>query len=185
MKVTKVGVFLNSGEGVRDAIHCAITPVVSDDEESFPGEHVGIKDGNRISRNYTPKVGIIDPFLVGRIYKGNEIYLFVYPGTITSLTHYWEHPAFTPTVNASLEAVKQRAVEWMHWFAAQIGLEYDEVIKACNDVSEGGLKYVFQGSNEPDACYKYREEMWQNFEIITGNRIDAEDKADSAFTCNC
>jgi len=180
MKVTKVGVFLNAGEGVRDAIHCAITPVIADDLESFPGEHVGIKDGNRISREYLPKVGIIDPFLVGRVYKNNEVYLFVYPGTITSLTHYWEHPAFKPTVAVSLEAVKARATEWMHWFAAQVGVTYDEVIAACNDVSEGGPGHILP-YDTPDAADKYRAEMWANFEIITGVVVDPSDKNDAAF----
>lgn len=78
----------------RDAIHLAVEPVVAA-EKLFPGQDVGIDsaDGKATARA-AKLVGIVDPFLKGPVYPDQRFLLVVYPRTITSLRHVWEHPDF-------------------------------------------------------------------------------------------
>ena len=82
-------------EQQRDAIHIAVVPVIAR-EQLEPGEHVGIaqRDGQNIwIAKYTFKnVGVVDPFLTSAVLPGQHCWLFLYPGSITSLRHDWTHP---------------------------------------------------------------------------------------------
>jgi hypothetical protein len=73
----------------RDAVHVAIVPTVAS-EKLFPGQHVGA-DG---ARSIAGAVGIVDPYLRHPVEKGQTFFLFLYPGSVTSLRHVWTHPAF-------------------------------------------------------------------------------------------
>ena len=78
----------------RDAIHLAVEPVFAG-EQLFPGQHIGVIDGQAYATNVNlKKVGIVDPFLTGGIPKGAKFLLVVFPRQITSLRHVWEHPDF-------------------------------------------------------------------------------------------
>lgn len=77
---------------VRDAVHVAIISV-GVKERVFPGQHVGMTN-ELADPGATRRVGIIDPFLPGSVFPGEQCLLFLYPGTITSLHHHWEHPEF-------------------------------------------------------------------------------------------
>jgi hypothetical protein len=74
----KVGTIL-SGPAPRDAIHVAVMPMIAV-RDMVPGERLAN--------------GIVDPFLPRMVSAGQWFYLFLFPNTITSLTHDWEHPAF-------------------------------------------------------------------------------------------
>jgi hypothetical protein len=82
----------------RDAIHIAVEPVQAS-EELWPGHHVAwhdrrkrqVKHANRSA----PGIGIVDPFLTGKVAAGQWFWLLVYPRQITSLRHVWEHPSFS------------------------------------------------------------------------------------------
>ena len=76
----------------RDAVHIAVAPVVAG-VDLEPGQHVGLfQDGT--AKPLNPHIGIVDPFYKGRINRGQKFWLFLYPGTVTSLRHVWTHPAF-------------------------------------------------------------------------------------------
>lgn len=79
----------------RDAIHIAVAPVEAG-YDLQPGEHVGIEHGKAVSHVET--IGIVDPFYKGTVHRGERFWLFLYPGTITSLRHVWTHPAFQTTL---------------------------------------------------------------------------------------
>ena len=89
----------------RDAIHIAIAPVTAADRLA-PGQHVGLVQEGKLElvgpcdRN----IGIVDPFLPREVEAGQRFWLFLYPGTITSLRHVWTHPVFT----AAAAAVKEK-----------------------------------------------------------------------------
>jgi hypothetical protein len=86
---------LQPGEGHKDAIHVPIVPVVAS-ERLAPGQHVGLvsPDNSRLVGPCEEPLGIVNPFLTEPVEAGTEFWLFVYPGTIASLYHVWQHPAF-------------------------------------------------------------------------------------------
>lgn len=82
------------GDHYRDAIHIAVAPVVAECI-LMPGQHVGIIDKEAMTVGpCSDNIGIVDPFLVNPVQKGERFYLCLYPYTITSLRHEWTHPAF-------------------------------------------------------------------------------------------
>jgi hypothetical protein len=87
----KVGKVLDEGEGERDAIHVAITPVEAG-QDLARGQRVRIIDGLAYHVFGERGVGVVDPFLPEGVKRGQRFMLFVYPDTITSLHHEWEHP---------------------------------------------------------------------------------------------
>lgn len=85
----------------RDAVHVAIIPVVSD-QELAPGQHIAFDKGIDKVKSVPAcdGVGIVDPFLTGKVERGQRFYMCMYPGTTTSLRHVWTHPAITQAINA-------------------------------------------------------------------------------------
>jgi N-acyl-D-aspartate/D-glutamate deacylase len=77
---------------IRDAVHVAII-TTGVNVRCFPGQHVGVTAG-LADPDASVKVGIIDPFLKDSVFPGEVCFLWLYPGTITSLTHHWSHPSF-------------------------------------------------------------------------------------------
>ncbi len=86
---------LIEGEAGRDAVHIAVAPVTAG-EKLLPGERVTIQaDGRAIGLPTGSRgVGIVDPYLTAAVEEGQRFYLFLMPGTVTSLRHVWTHPAF-------------------------------------------------------------------------------------------
>jgi hypothetical protein len=65
----------------RDAIHVAVYPAVNVGKEPLqPGEWM--------------KDGVVDPFLAAPVMPGERYWLFLYPGSISSLRHVWSHKNF-------------------------------------------------------------------------------------------
>lgn len=67
------------GEAGRDAIHVPVLPMLAV-RVMQPGERL--------------KNGVVDPWLDEPIQPGQWYYLWIKPGTVTSLEHVWRHPAF-------------------------------------------------------------------------------------------
>ena len=90
---------LIEGDARRDAVHVAIAPVTAG-ETVHPGQHVGfLADGTVGDVDPRDRIGVIDPFLKNVVLSGWRCWLCLYPNTVTSLRHVWQHPAFktTPT----------------------------------------------------------------------------------------
>jgi hypothetical protein len=95
----KVGQLIGPDEK-RDCIHVAIAPVIATCILK-PGQLIGwddvMDDREHVTSLTTEPIGIVDPFLRDGVRTGDRFYMFLLPGTITSLRHMWTHPAFAPT----------------------------------------------------------------------------------------
>jgi hypothetical protein len=93
------GNLIDENERQRDAIHVAVAPVTAA-ERLVPGQHVGFVTADREHvgplESQENCLGIVDPFLLQPVEQGERFWLFLYPNSITSLRHYWTHPAFKP-----------------------------------------------------------------------------------------
>lgn len=107
-------------------------------------------------------------------------WLFLYPGSITSLRHDWTHSGL-PDESLSVEPVPHRptleAKAWIEKYAAGIGADYQEIMDAAaNWVSSG--EYLnhgprFEGEHLPEG-------FWTHYELITGKKGEG-----SFFSCSC
>ena len=94
----------------RDAIHIAVAPVVAG-ESLDPSERVYMKWGEAWSHHPLDRekvVGIVDPFLEVSIEKGQRFWLYLFPGSITSLRHDWTHPAFVTNPELAAHLAKKK-----------------------------------------------------------------------------
>jgi hypothetical protein len=88
----KVPVGQLAGPGAtRDAIHVAVLPVVAA-EAMDPGRKCGLYADGSAGKYPARVLGVVDPFLDAAVKPGETFYLFLIPGTVTSLRHAWTHP---------------------------------------------------------------------------------------------
>lgn len=90
-----LGELITNNERRRDAIHIAVAPVTAGCDLS-PGQDVGFIHENDLEKVGPSKnaIGIVDPFLKEPVLEGQRFWLFLYPGTVIGMRHYWKHPAF-------------------------------------------------------------------------------------------
>lgn len=79
MNEVKVGRPITDPAAGRDAVHVPVLPMIAT-RVMVPGEHL--------------TNGCVDPFLKSPVQPGERYYLWLFPGTVTSLRHVWTHPAF-------------------------------------------------------------------------------------------
>lgn len=93
----KVGQLITDGTRARDAIHVAIIPVTAN-SVLFPCQQIGLVESGGpdvvVDAGVANPIGIVDSFLAKDVQKGERFYLFLFPGTVTSLRHVWTHPVF-------------------------------------------------------------------------------------------
>lgn len=77
----------------RDAVHFAVVPVVAG-VDFRPGDRAIVIGDKAYPINSGAAIGIIDPFRKGEVFAGERAWLFLNPGSITSLRHTWTHPSF-------------------------------------------------------------------------------------------
>lgn len=192
----------------RDAIHLAVEPVVAG-EDLRPGEPVLLTDGIAFStRRYRPDrpvnepVGIVDPFIEGRVGKGDRFWLVVYPRQITSLRHVWTHPAFpeadVPGPAAAPTPKEQRRRESELWLRRFISTHdcpsYETLINAAtgrHELNRVPGKYHESWNKEGvlhftgyDAHGEIPPEFWDHVSIVAGRTIPQSERAQE-FSCSC
>lgn len=189
---------LIEGERHRDAIHVAIVPVDAG-ERLYAGQHVGVEDGVAwFHKVGLDPIGIVDPFFDGAIQPGQRFWLFLYPGTITSLRHVWTHPALADDSSAPATVVKDKATSeaWLRNFCASADCpDYDTLIGALDtgvikdrDGSDDyfnvrwGDEYLHFGG--VDAHGDIPPEFWDHVEAVLGRKIGPERRPNS-FSCSC
>jgi len=169
-----IGSLITERDAQRDAIHLAIAPVIAQ-ERLAPGQRVGLVNG--IPDAAAHPIGIVDPFLNGPVFKGEGFWLFLYPGSITSLRHDWAHPSFPVK-----ESVRQVGSEkWVREFAETVGLSYERLMDGAKTFVESGDYLCEGGLLEGESV---PEEFWSHYENITGTVVP-ENSKDNFFTCRC
>jgi hypothetical protein len=171
----------------RDAIHVAVVPVIAA-EILAPGQRVSLESDGRAVVD-AEGVGVVDPFLRGYALAGERFWLFLPPGSITSLRHVWTHPAFAaePSVVAEPPTAMPdnivAARKWLEDFAPRVEMTYDELLAAAKDYLRSG-EYVteYGGQGWQDAFYENAETFWTHYETVTGEKV--EDRG-HFFSCSC
>lgn len=177
----------------RDAVHMAIAPVVAA-ERLTAATHVGfVGESNEVGQSVDNLIGIVDPFLKRQVQKGETFWLFLYPGSIVSLRHEWEHPAFGKE-DAGAVADKVASEQWLRDFCSDHDCpSYESVMDVITtpggvqlgDEEYYGKSYVdgdyihFSGT---DAHGEIPDEFWDHVEVVTGRRV--KHRA-TYFSCSC
>lgn len=179
----------------RDAIHIAVIPVTAG-ERLHPGEFVtkdlivGDDPLFYATENHENVIGIVDPFIKNRyVLKGQKFWLFLMPGTITSLRHHWSHPTFDVSNEKKqiLEVydIKADAEAWLREYCANYSNgapSYEVLIKA---VEEGYDKYSdFLTIGGYDAHGDIPNEVWDKLEIVLGRKFNKHERPTS-YSCSC
>lgn len=170
----------------RDAIHSAIAPVIAG-EDMNPGSHIGIHEGKAFQeREKLPAIGVADPFYKRMIQRGQEFWLFLYPGSITSLRHNWTHPAFEPE-SPRQSTLKSVSEQWMRaWAVKHMSEDYyssEDRTKSEDEAYESAIeagRNLHIGPYE-DARDYIDNEWWTHWENITGET----GQRGEYFSCSC
>lgn len=173
-------------EQQRDAIHVAVAPVVAG-QPLCGGDHVGLDEKGEAVRS-RDSIGVVDPFLREPVKTGQRFWLFLYPGTITSLRHDWSHPAF-PAVVILASGTKADSEQWMKkWAKEHMGYDYYKEDERDLTEEEAMKKAIDAGHNMSVGPYESARdyidnEWWNHWEIITGCKGERE--PGSYFSCSC
>lgn len=184
----------------RDAIHIAVAPVVAA-HVIRPGEDVGLLEDGTAGDCDEP-IGIADPFLKAPVRKGQRFWVYLYPGSITSLRHQWTHPAFekAPETSQADSVAHAKAEitsiardmggdgaergEAEDWYGPWRTMTYDRLMEAAETWLRDEDYYVQMGSESwRDGAFP-TERFWNAYETVTGKRLD-RDKAINFFSCSC
>lgn len=186
----KIGQIITE-EQSRDAIHVAVVPVTAA-QDLLPGQHVSLINPENLEVGYCqPTLGVVDPFLKQPVRKGERFWLFLYPGSITSLRHEWTHPKFpvsqpqVPVTDTQIgiKSAKEESEKWLRSFADEVDADYDEMISVAKTHFDGpgfreylceGDKWM--GQSTPD-------EFWTHFAIVTG--MNPAGMGGGIFSCSC
>ena len=199
----KLGEIIEADREVhRDAIHIAVVPV-------YAGEalHAGAKV--RRASNSTDtlvycrsdqehnSIGVVDPFLIENIKAGDKFWLYLNPGSITSLRHEWTHPDFPATDHNAVIGVvadTKASEQWLRDFIDMHSCpDYETLINAVLGDHEKNERpddnYYGSSSdgeslhfNGYDAHGEIPDEFWHHVEVVTGRTIKQKPKY---FSCSC
>lgn len=185
--VATIGMLIPETSG-RDAIHLATEPVIAG-ERLYAGQHIGFLPDGTVGTAAAELLGIVDPFLTAPLFPGNRFWLVVYPRTITSLRHVWEHPSFAsePTAPAMPTDDKSVSERWLQKYADDIDETFNTLMSAADRFIATGE--YFLGAEEHGYHGKFEGEgthpdFWHHYQIYRGVVVPAEDQH-SFFSCAC
>lgn len=180
----------------RDAVHVAVIAVEAG-EMLWPGHDVYHEEGRIFFYSDGPQtaVGIVDPFLKGRVKKGEKVWLYLYPRTITGLNHVWTHPAFPDKASPAPvndiyapPASKLDSVAWIQKFADEADCPgYYAVMEKLEALADGRNlggwgDDEYMHFNDMDAHGEIPDELYDHAEKVLGKKIKIRPKY---FSCSC
>ena len=170
-------------------MHVAVAPVTAANE-LHPGERIGFVDGSteRVSTFSGNHIGIVDPFLQTSVKPEQQFWMWLNPGSITSLRHDWTHPAFEPQADVAtgIDALRLASEKWMRAWAVEHtpGNYYGESEEIDEDVA---YEFAIDAGREThigpyeDARDHIDDEWWDHWQNITGENPHRG----SYFSCSC
>ncbi len=177
----------------RDAIHIAVAPMEAL-VQLKPAEYVAVHEGKATSAGIGTPVGIVDPFLAHVVLPGQMFYVFLFPGSITSLRHEWVHPAFEEAPSSVKPPMSEKIAseKWLREYAKQVnpymvdgtdGNSDDEAYQTLmDDLANDRITYhgvdMHSRGDLIDA-----EELRHHAEIVLGRRVDYDNF--EYFSCTC
>lgn len=194
--VATMGGLLPDEAGGRDAVHVAVFSAVAS-ERVFPGQAVArvlleqtetsdARDTHVMSRG-TP-IGIVDPFLTQAVNPGERFWVYLFPRTITGLSHRWSHPAFEDVASSYAPPSSKLASEqWLRNFAQTHDCPgYETLMAGMLEVVEDrnpSLDQDYLHFNDVDAHGEIPPELWHHVEIVLGRPIKG--RKPRYFSCSC
>lgn len=186
--VATMGGLLPAEAWGRDAVHVAVFSAYST-EPLKPGQRVAIlnEEGGKDMRVRSDgtHVGIVDPFLSAVVERGERFWVYLYPRTITALSHRWSHPAFEATETTYTPPAQRAAAEArLKDFADSDGVGYGDLISA--------LQAWFDDDCDGIPCYgtdhNYQPvptTLWDDAEIVLGQHMPPKAARPEYFRCAC
>lgn len=178
-------------EQQRDAVHIAVCPVVSHWTELEPGAHVAMSPDGAImpTSEHPDPIGVVDPYLREPVKAGQRFWLFLYPGSITSLRHEWSHPGLRDL--GKDERAKAASVDasrlWLEGLAKQSGTDLDTLLHAALQDDS----YSLSETDADDLNSKFEsnevlcETFWGHVETYTGRPAPKHVRKYTHFSCSC
>ncbi len=160
----------------KDAIHVAIIPVTCSHVKVHPGEPLKVRSGAVDKAGDEDWDGIVDPFLTRPVMPGERFYMLMKPGSITSLRHDWDHPAFK-------SSDEEAEMGWVREFAAALGIAFDTLWEGAGEYSDDENYYVSTGSIEVYGDGEDWVKFWEIFCRRTGKKMP--DSVGGFFSCAC
>lgn len=180
----------------RDAIHIAVVPVIAAHSLS-PGDKVALVPGttDRVQTSYASSaIGVVDPFLAQMVERGQQVWLYLNPGSITSLRHDWTHPAFE-SVEEVEETKPDRAAseKWLLDFCNSSDCPgFDAVMQAIQGNFENESPEYYSSGGYIDSEYLHFSgrdahgelppAFWTHAEIYLGMKLQCKPPY---FSCSC
>ncbi len=184
----ELGKLITKTDASRDCVHIAIVPLIAG-EQIWRGEFIKLAYGTanvalKAETAYGDDViGVADPYLSQyRIEKGQRFYGFLTPGTVTGMTHRWQHPAFDNPPQPKDEHEK-----WLREFCDKWNFRFDDLIQA--GVSENEGDYVTAHGRDIHSRRDFDDgeetEFWMHLEAFTGREFSEEHRARERWSCSC
>ena len=205
--VATMGNILPEDAGGRDAVHVAVFSAYAD-IQLHPSQHIGIVSPP--NENGDTKVGvmkdgliaIVDPFLPHPVKAGERFWAYLYPRTITALSHKWSHPSFETTDTVYTNPAAKLASEiWLKEYCESNDCpDYDTMIDIASQMGDGRTRGMFKETdgwydgvswsvdsdylilNGMDGHAEIPVEFWKHAEIVVGKSIKMRPEY---FSCSC
>ena len=188
--VETMGGVLPEDAGGRDAVHVAVFSA-SADEKLYPGQDIAVLSQGEPDAKVTSKgetVAIVDPFLRAAVPPGVRFWAYLYPRTITALSHRWSHPAFEQSASVYVPpSDKLKSEQWLRDFTRTADCPgYEEVMAKAKRIIQGrndAFSDEYMHFDGLDAHGDIPDEFWQHAEVVLG--IKRVGPVAKYFSCSC
>jgi hypothetical protein len=188
--VATMGGLLPDDAGGRDAVHVAVFSAVAN-KKLYAGQDVGIieqGEPDAMVSDGTDPVGVVDPFLKSAVMPGQRFWVYLYPRTITALSHRWSHPAFEAQATAyAPPSTKLASEKWLRNFCANADCPgYEEVMSKAAKIASGlndAWDNEYMHFNDGDANGDIPAEFWDHVSVVLGQPIAGIKP--KYFSCSC